>query len=71
MVDPNDDPVDEILARSRDRAERYAAWLAHLRAGDPAFAEASALYPPDMSNGSPPCICSPATTASGASSESR
>ena len=50
MVDPNDDPVDEILARSRDRAERYAGWLAHLRAGDPAVSEASALYPPDMSD---------------------
>jgi hypothetical protein len=49
MADPDDDPVDEILARSRDRAERYAIWLTHLRSGDPAFGEASALYPPDMS----------------------
>ena len=47
MVNPDDDPV----ARSSpapNRAERYSDWLAHLPAGDPAFAEASALYPPDM-----------------------
>ena len=49
MVDPDDEPVEEILARGRDRAARYGAWLEHLRAGDPAFAEASALYPADMS----------------------
>jgi hypothetical protein len=36
MTDPDDDPIEEILARSRDRAERIQAWLEQLRAGDPA-----------------------------------
>ena len=49
MVDPDDDPLEDVLARARDRAARYAVWLEHLRSGDPAFAEASALYPADMS----------------------
>ena len=49
MADPDDDPLEDALARARDRAERYGVWLEHLRGGDPAFAEASALYPPDMS----------------------
>jgi hypothetical protein len=49
MTDPDDDPVEEILARSRDRAERFGAWPEQLRVGDPTFAEASALYPWDMS----------------------
>ena len=49
MADPEDDPLEDALARARDRAERYGVWLEHLRGGDPAFAEASALYPPDMS----------------------
>jgi len=57
MIDPRDepeDPLDEMLARSRDRAARYGAWLAQLRAGDPAFADASALYRPTWTSGSPP-----------------
>jgi hypothetical protein len=45
MVDSGDDPLED----ARDRAARYGAWLEHLRRGDPAFAEASAVYPPDMS----------------------
>jgi hypothetical protein len=49
MTDPDDDPLEDARERDRDRAERYGAWLEHLRAGDPAFAEASALYPRDMS----------------------
>jgi hypothetical protein len=51
------DPDDEALARARDRTERYGVWLEHLRGGDPALAEASALYPPDMSEWqSPVCL---------------
>ena len=38
-----------LFARARDRAQRYSVWLEHLRGGDPVFAEASALCPPDMS----------------------
>ncbi len=49
MTDPDDDPIKEILARSRDRNARFEAWLDHLRAGDPVFAQASVLYPWDMS----------------------
>jgi hypothetical protein len=49
MVDPDDDPIEEILARSRERAVCFQAWLDHLRAGDPGFAEASLLQPWDMS----------------------
>jgi hypothetical protein len=48
MVDPDDDPIEDVLARSRDRSERFKVWLEHLRSGDPAFSEASALYPDDM-----------------------
>ena len=44
-----DDPIEEILARTRDRDARFQAWLDHLRASDPVFAEASVLYPWDMS----------------------
>lgn len=47
--DEPDDGLDEILARSRDRTVRYDAWLAHLRAAEPTFTEASAVYPADMS----------------------
>lgn len=47
MTDPDDEPFDDVLARARDRAARYATWLAHLRSGDPRFAEASALQPDD------------------------
>ena len=49
MADPDDDPLKHALARARDRAERYGVWLEHLRGSDPTFAEASALYPLDMS----------------------
>ena len=48
MADP-DDPLEDALARARDRAQRYSVWLEHLRGGDRAVAEASALYPPDLS----------------------
>lgn len=51
MIDPRDEPdesLDEMLARSRDRTARYDAWLAHLCASEPGFAEASAVYPADM-----------------------
>jgi hypothetical protein len=35
MIGPDDDPIDEILARLRDRAERLKRWLDQLRCGDP------------------------------------
>jgi hypothetical protein len=41
-------PVEDLLARSRDRAQQFNVWLDQLRAYDPAFAEASLLYPADM-----------------------
>ena len=44
-----EEPLEQTLADARDRAERFEAWLEQLRAGDPAFAEASSLYPWDMS----------------------
>ncbi len=57
MADPGDEALEDALARARDRAERYGVWLEHLRGGDPAIAEASALYPPDMSEWqSPVCL---------------
>jgi hypothetical protein len=46
---PDDDPIEDVLARARHRSKRCTAWLDQLRAGDPPFAEASALYPEDMS----------------------
>jgi hypothetical protein len=48
MPEPDDDPIDDILVRSREQAARYAEFLDQLRAGDPAFAEASALHPDDF-----------------------
>lgn len=46
---PHDDqPLDGLLAYSRARVEQFNIWLDQLRAGDPAFAEASPLYPDDM-----------------------
>jgi hypothetical protein len=48
MTNDDDDPVEATIARMRDRADRFALWIQQLRAGDPAFAEASALYPDDM-----------------------
>ena len=41
-------PLEDLLARSRERAQQFNAWLDPLRASDPAFAEASLLYPADM-----------------------
>jgi hypothetical protein len=49
MADPDDDPLEEMFARARDRAERFQLWLEQLPSGDPGFAAASALYPLDMS----------------------
>jgi hypothetical protein len=43
MIDPDSDPIEEILARSRC-AERCELRLDHLRSGDLAFAEASGLH---------------------------
>ncbi|HTW41333.1 MAG TPA: hypothetical protein VMD79_03360 [Solirubrobacteraceae bacterium] len=39
--------LEESLTRGRKRVERHAAFVAHLRARDPVFAEASALHGPD------------------------
>ena len=44
----DDEPGEDLLVRSRDRAQQFNVWLDQLRAGDPAFAEASLLYPADM-----------------------
>ena len=44
----DDESLEELLARSRDHAQQFNIWLDQLRAGDPAFAEASLLYPADM-----------------------
>ena len=44
----DDEPLGDLLAGSRDRAQQFNVWLDQLRAGDPAFAEASLLYPDDM-----------------------
>jgi hypothetical protein len=44
----DDEPLEDLLARSRDHAQQFNMWLEQLRAGDPAFAEASLLYPADM-----------------------
>jgi len=48
MSHTDQDPLKEMFARARDRAERLNLWLEHLRSADPAFAEASALSPEDM-----------------------
>jgi hypothetical protein len=48
MAHADDDPLDETFARMRDRADRFDAWLEHLRSGEPMFAAASALFPADM-----------------------
>jgi hypothetical protein len=49
MVDlPDDDPIEDVLARARGCSRRYAVWLDPLREGDTAFAEASALHSDDM-----------------------
>jgi hypothetical protein len=39
----DDEPLGDLLARSRDCAPQFNVWLDQLRAGDPAFAEAPAL----------------------------
>ena len=44
----DDEPLEDLLARSRDRAQQFNVWLDQLRAGDPAFTGASLLYPADM-----------------------
>lgn len=44
----DDELIEDLLSRSRDRELQFHAWLEDLRAGDPAFAEASLLYPNDM-----------------------
>jgi hypothetical protein len=44
----DDDPLGDRLADLGARAARFDAFLDQLRAGDPSFAEASALYPGDM-----------------------
>ena len=44
----DDEPLEDLLAQSRDHAQQFNVWLDQLRAGDPAFAEASLLYPADM-----------------------
>lgn len=43
-----DQPLEQLFAISRSRARNFSRWIDHLRASDPAFAEASALYPDDM-----------------------
>ena len=48
MLLHDNEPLEDALARSRDRAQQCNVWLDRLRAGDPAFAEASLLYPADM-----------------------
>jgi hypothetical protein len=46
---PNDDPIEDILpARARVARASTPSW-SNLRAGDPTFAEASALSPEDIS----------------------
>jgi hypothetical protein len=44
----DDEPLKDLLARSRDQTQQFNVWLDQHRAGDPAFAEASLLYPADM-----------------------
>jgi hypothetical protein len=44
----DDEPLEDLLAQSRYHAQQFNIWLDQLRAGDPAFAEASPLYPDDM-----------------------
>ncbi len=39
----DDEPLEDLLAGSRDRAQQFNVWLDQLRAGDLAFAQASAL----------------------------
>jgi hypothetical protein len=48
MTLPDDDSLCDVFARARDRAARLASWIAQLRAGDRAFAEASAVRPDDI-----------------------
>jgi hypothetical protein len=44
----NDEPLEDLLARSRDHAQQFNVWLDQLREGDPALGEASLHYPADM-----------------------
>jgi hypothetical protein len=34
-MDPRDEPIEHVLARGRERAQRFHAWLEQLRSGDP------------------------------------
>ena len=43
----DDEPLEDLLACSRDRAQRFSVWLDQLRAGDPAFAEIRRMLKPD------------------------
>ena len=38
----DDEPLMDLLACSRDRAQQFNVWLDQLRAGDPAIAEVPA-----------------------------
>jgi hypothetical protein len=59
-VPPHDDqPLEDLLAQSRARAEQFNVWLDQLRAGDPVFAEASPVYPDDMNEWQAATFCSP------------
>jgi hypothetical protein len=49
MHQPDDDPLEHVLAEAREERARYDAFLEALRESDPAFAEASALQADDMS----------------------
>jgi hypothetical protein len=42
-----DEPLDQSIAQAAERLERFDAWVEQLRRSDPAFAEASELYPSD------------------------
>src|ERR1700676_3962576 len=44
----DDDPIEDLITRVRERAHQFDVWLDQLRAGDPAFAEASTLYLDDI-----------------------
>ncbi len=39
----DDEPLEDLLAGLRTRTQQFDCWVDHLRAGDPAFAEAPGL----------------------------
>jgi hypothetical protein len=43
----DDEPLEDLLARSRDHAQEFNLWLDQLRTGDSAFTEPSLYYPAD------------------------